>query len=90
MGAGSGKNPTIDQRECLLYADLYDVEVLKQRPTTQLVPEEPKRQVLDESIANHERRRAQKVQIFDEERHKYGQLWMYWGLKQRTKNNGRL
>lgn len=42
------------------------------------------------SIADHERRRAQKVQFFDEERHKYGQLWMSSGLKQRTKNNDRL
>ena len=50
----------------------------------------PKRQLLDELIADHERRRAQKVQFFDEERHKYGQLWMCSGLKQRTKNNGRL
>ena len=48
------------------------------------------RQLLDELIANHERRRAQKVQFFDEDRHKYGQLWMCSGLKQRTKNNGRL
>ena len=64
--------------------------VLKRRPTMQLVPQEAKRQVLDESIADRERRRARKVQFFDEERHKYGQLWMSSGLKQRTKNNGRL
>ena len=51
---------------------------------------EPKRQLLDEEIADHERHRAQKVQFFDEERHKYGQLWMCSGLKQRTKDNGRL
>ncbi|KAM0803699.1 hypothetical protein BDR22DRAFT_839649, partial [Usnea florida] len=51
---------------------------------------EAKRQLLDDLIADHERRRAQKVQFFDEERHKYGQLWMCSGLQQRTKSNGRL
>ena len=51
---------------------------------------EAERQLLDELIADHEGSRAQKVQFFDEERHKYGQLWMCSGLKQRTKNNGRL
>ena len=51
---------------------------------------EAKRQLLDELIADHEGRRAQKVQFFDEERHKYGQMWMCSGLKQRTKSNGRL
>ena len=66
----------------------YHDEEIQSRRSRSL--SEPKRQLLDELIADHERRRAQKVQFFDEERHKYGRLWMCSGLKQRTKHNGRL
>ena len=45
---------------------------------------------LNEMIASHQKRRAQKLQFFAEERHKDGQLWLCSGLTQRTKNNGRL
>ena len=65
----------------------HDTEIQSRRS---LSVSEAERQLLDELIADHEGRRAQKVQFFDEERHKYGQLWMCSGLKQRTKNNGRL
>ena len=47
-------------------------------------------QVIHEEIADFQRRAAQQTQFFDDERHKYGQLWMCSGLKQRTKSNSRL